>query len=177
MLRETEPASGGHRAVWIIALCNTSVAINVVICAVTQCLGRAGVQVHDEGGGLWHFIHSGVHFYLTFLHYNCGMDTVQLLPGMTDQIVRRFAPMRIILFGSQARGEANTSSDVDLLVVLPQIKDKRQTAIEIRRALVSFSVPKDILVTTPEEISRRGNLVGTLLHTALKEGKILYERA
>lgn len=105
------------------------------------------------------------------------MDTAQLLPGMTDQIVRRFAPLRIILFGSQARGEANTSSDVDLLVVLPQVKDKRQTAIEIRRALVSFSIPKDIIVTTPEEISRRGNLVGTFLHTALREGKILYERA
>lgn len=85
--------------------------------------------------------------------------------------------MRIILFGSQARGEPNSSSDVDLLVVLPQVKDKRQTAIEIRRALVSFSIPKDIIVTTPEEISRRGNLVGTLLHTALREGKILYERA
>jgi predicted nucleotidyltransferase len=105
------------------------------------------------------------------------MDTVQMIPGMTDQIVRRFAPMRIILFGSQARGEANTSSDIDLLVVLPHITDKRKTAIEIRRAIASFSVPKDIHVTTPEEISRRGNLVGTLLRTALMEGKTLYERA
>lgn len=105
------------------------------------------------------------------------MDAAQLLPGMTDQIVRHFAPKQIILFGSHARGGADASSDIDLLVVLPRVENKRKAAIEIRRALASFSVPKDIIVTTPEEISRRGDLVGTVLCSALREGKILYERA
>jgi len=99
-----------------------------------------------------------------------------LLADMTGQIVRRFKPVRVILFGSQARGDAGLSSDVDLLVVLPDVTDRRQAAVEIRRALGEFPVAKDILVTTPDEIRRRGNLVGTILRTALREGKVIYER-
>ena len=95
---------------------------------------------------------------------------------MANKIVRRFHPTRIILFGSQTRGDDNANSDVDLLVVFPDAADKRKIAIEIRRTLSEFNIPKDILVTTPAEIDRRGHLIGTVLHTALREGKIIYER-
>jgi predicted nucleotidyltransferase len=95
---------------------------------------------------------------------------------MTDRIVQNFQPIRLILFGSHARGEANPHSDIDLLVVFPQAPDKRQTAIEIRRALADLPGCKDIIVTTPDEISRRGHIVGTVLRSALREGQVLYER-
>ncbi len=99
-----------------------------------------------------------------------------LISAMKDRIVRDFHPLRIILFGSQARGTAGSGSDVDLLVVLPEVADKRKAAIEIRRALAGFPVCKDIIVTTPDEIARRGDLVGTILRPALREGRVLYER-
>ncbi len=96
--------------------------------------------------------------------------------AMVQKIVHGFAPLRVILFGSRARGEANPDSDVDLLVVFDQAPDKRQLAIAIRRTLRDFMVPKDILVTTPEEIRRTGRVVGTVLRSAIKDGKVLYER-
>ena len=65
---------------------------------------------------------------------------------------------------------------MDLLVVLPSIKNKRRDAVAIRRALADLPVSKDIIVTTPEEIARRGDLVGSILRPALREGKVLYER-
>ncbi len=95
---------------------------------------------------------------------------------MVDRIVQRFHPLRVILFGSHARGTALAESDIDLLVVMAEMKDARRTTVEIRRALGDLPVSKDILVTTPEEIARRGELAGSALRPALREGKVLYER-
>ncbi len=104
------------------------------------------------------------------------MTTNELIADMTDRIARDFHPLRIILFGSHARGDATADSDVDLLVVLSQAPKKRQAAIEIRRALRDLPISKDIIVTTPDEIARRGDLIGPVLRPALREGKVLYER-
>ena len=95
----------------------------------------------------------------------------------SERIARRFNPLRIILFGSRARREERVDSDIDLLVVLPSVEDRRRTTIEIRRLLADIPVAKDIIVTTPEEIARRGDLVGCILRPALREGKVLYERS
>ncbi len=96
---------------------------------------------------------------------------------MVERIVRQFDPIRIILFGSRARGESRLDSDVDLLVVLPTATNKRQIAIAIRRALNGVPAGKDIIVTTPVEIAERGNVIGDVLRPALREGKVIYERS
>lgn len=96
-----------------------------------------------------------------------------------ERIVAGFDPLKILLFGSLARGESGLNSDVDLLVVMPDgsFPDKHEVTVEILRALKDMPFPKDVVVTTPEEIERRGDLVGTVLRPALREGKVLYERA
>jgi predicted nucleotidyltransferase len=104
------------------------------------------------------------------------MTDAALIETMMERIVRHFQPLQLILFGSHARGEATPRSDVDLLVVMPQVSDKRRVTIEIRRILADLPICKDIIITTPEEIARRGDLVGTVLRPALREGKVLYER-
>jgi len=48
--------------------------------------------------------------------------------------------------------------------------------IEILRSLNGLPVSKDVVITAPEEIASRGNLIGDVLRPALKEGKIVYER-
>jgi predicted nucleotidyltransferase len=101
----------------------------------------------------------------------------QWIEIMVDRIVRDFRPVQLILFGSHARGEAHPKSDIDLLVVMPQATNTRQVSVAIRRALADLPVCKDIIVTTPEDVARRGNLVGSVLRPALREGKVLYERS
>jgi HEPN domain-containing protein/predicted nucleotidyltransferase len=98
------------------------------------------------------------------------------LPAMTERIVRRFHPLQIILFGSQARGDAGQWSDIDLLVILPRVKDKWKKKYEIQGALREFRPSTDITVSTPDEIRRRGDMVGTVLRPALHEGKVLYQK-
>jgi len=104
------------------------------------------------------------------------MTKAEVIPTVLQRIVERFHPLRVVLFGSHARSEERADSDLDLLVVLPETTDKRRSAIEIRRALGDLPVCKDIIVTTEDEIARRGDLVGTVLRPALREGKVLYER-
>ena len=104
-------------------------------------------------------------------------DAAAWVQSITERIAQNFDPLRIILFGSHARDAAGSESDIDLLVVLPNVADKRRAAIEIRRTLADVPVSKDIIVTTPEEIEQRGALVGTVLRPALREGEVVYERS
>jgi len=105
------------------------------------------------------------------------MATERAVETAVRRIAEQFGPLRIVLFGSRARGEATAASDIDLLVVLPEGVDKRQAAIAMRRALADLPVAKDIVVTTPGEMARRGAVVGTALRQALREGRVVYERS
>jgi len=100
-----------------------------------------------------------------------------VIEGMVRRIVKRFNPERIILFGSYARGTAGPDSDVDLLVVMPVTGSRREKAIEIGIALHGFSVPKDIVVTTPEDFAWRKEIPGTIERPAALEGRVLYVRS
>lgn len=105
-----------------------------------------------------------------------GRTAGEWVPDVVRRLVERFDPLKIILFGSQARGDTGRNSDIDLLVVVPHVDDSRSAAIEMRVALADMPVPIDLLVTDPDEIERRGHVVGTVLRPALREGRVLFER-
>lgn len=109
-----------------------------------------------------------------FLYEGKTLD--EWLPAIVRQIAMRFDPLKIIVFGSVARGEASYDSDIDLLVVFDEIEraEKRNVTVEIRRALAHFPVPKDVIVTDVDELRRRGHLVGPMLRPALEEGRVVY---
>ncbi len=102
--------------------------------------------------------------------------STRLIDKMVKRIVRRFHPERVILFGSHARGDAGPDSDVDLLVVMPFDGLKHKKQAEIRVALHDIRVPKDIIVTTPEDLEWRKDVVGTFEYPAVREGRVLYAR-
>lgn len=104
------------------------------------------------------------------------MITDAVVKAMTQCIVERFAPERIIAFGSWARGEHDTDSDIDFLVVMPYKGSKRENQVAIRRALKDFTVPKDIIVTDSEELSQKQKINGLIFRAAVSEGVVLYER-
>jgi len=93
------------------------------------------------------------------------------------RIVEQFNPEKIILFGSHARGTGGSDSDADILVVMPVQGSKRKKATEIDLALVGIDLPVDIVVITPDEFQRSKDLIGTIIYPAVREGKVLYERA
>jgi len=104
------------------------------------------------------------------------IDVHRKIEEMVRRIVERFDPQRIVLFGSHANGTADADSDVDLLVVMPVTGSKRKKAVEIGVALHDIRVPKDILVTTPDEFAWRQEVPGTIERPAAREGVVLYAK-
>ena len=98
------------------------------------------------------------------------------IAAMAHRIVRRFAPEKVILFGSHATGKAGPDSDVDLLVVMPLRASKADHELEIRAALRAYRTPKDVIVTTPEAFEWRRAVPGTIERSAARSGRVLYEK-
>ena len=95
---------------------------------------------------------------------------------MVDRIVKKFDPEAIILFGSHARGEGGSDSDVDLLVVMAVEGSKQDARLQIRRELRNIRIPKDIVVSRPDEFAWRKEVVGTIEYPAAREGDVLYAK-
>ena len=107
-----------------------------------------------------------------------GMQTSieRTLARMVERIVKRFAPERIILFGSHAAGNAGPDSDVDLLVVMTPKRSKAEQELDILKLLRSHRIPKDVIVTTPEDFAWRRKIPGTIERPAALGGRVLYAK-
>jgi predicted nucleotidyltransferase len=49
------------------------------------------------------------------------MISRRAIQAFVDQVVRRFRPAKVILFGSHANGLATEDSDVDLMLITPRL--------------------------------------------------------
>ena len=101
---------------------------------------------------------------------------IDKLPEAIELLVKGFDPLRIIVFGSHARGEGGPDSDVDLLVVVRHLGNKRETAVSMTKALRGLCAAIDVVPTDPDEIARRGEIPGDVLRSALRDGRAVYER-
>ena len=103
-------------------------------------------------------------------------------PVISDAVIedagRRLAaaagsPARVVLFGSRARGDAREDSDLDFLVIESEVGSKLQEMVRLRDALPPLGVPVDVVVVSEDEVARRERIPSTLVHRALREGRVL----
>ena len=109
---------------------------------------------------------------------NHGRKSAQpILEEMVRRIVAAVNPLRIVLFGSAARGEVRSNSDLDVLVVMPDGVHRRRTAQVVYRSLSGLGVAKDVVVVTESDVREHGRNPSLVLYPALQHGKELYNAA
>jgi predicted nucleotidyltransferase len=102
-----------------------------------------------------------------------------LVPAaLLDPVVAYFNPLRVILFGSTARGEAGPDSDIDLLVVVDDDTPAERLTLEAgQEARLSYrDGPADVIPVRESTYRRNTKLMGTLSRAASQDGVIVYER-
>ena len=107
---------------------------------------------------------------------NRNMPSQSKIRENAMRIAERFAPERVVLFGSHARGDADEGSDVDLMVLFSEVENPRDRAAEIYAALAGCGFAKDVLVSTVDRFERYRNVPNTVYWPASREGQVLYER-
>jgi predicted nucleotidyltransferase len=100
--------------------------------------------------------------------------TAERLNDAVNRLVAAAHPLKVILFGSHARGDADDHSDVDLLVIAVTVSDRYEEMVRLNRVLKGLLMPVDLLVVSEQEFEQRSATPGTVEHTARREGQVLY---
>ncbi len=105
-----------------------------------------------------------------------GLDE-RVRKQIVSRILSVSKPQRIILFGSAATGTMTPDSDVDLLVLDPEVRDARLEGARIREALRGIDHSFDIFVMHPERFEETKAVIGGIAYPAQRDGMILFEAA
>ena len=101
--------------------------------------------------------------------------------GSLDQIVGKIreviSPVRIVLFGSAARGTEKDSSDLDVLVVAPEGTHRRRTAQNIYMNFLEIDHSVDLVVATESDLEKHGDNFSLVYYPAIREGREIYVSA
>lgn len=106
-----------------------------------------------------------------------GRSVREWIPDVVEDVVQTVAPVRLIVFGSVARGDEEDDSDLDLLVIVDDVHmvGRRRMMGSIRRA-ISAPIPIDVLVTDIAEFEARKDVNGSPYYWPAREGRVVYER-
>jgi predicted nucleotidyltransferase len=103
-----------------------------------------------------------------------GKDILKEIQRITAQIIEKYKPDKVILFGSAARNELKEDSDFDFLII------KRETPLygadRIRQLsrMIDRDISVDFLIYRPEEFDKRLQMGDPFIKLIVKEGKVLY---
>lgn len=108
------------------------------------------------------------------LRYRQGVAPADVIEqaGRTLAAAAR-APARVVLFGSHARGDAGPDSDLDFLVIERDVTDRHGEMVRLEREVRSLGVPVDIVVVSEAYVAEWADVVGSMVHAALTEGREL----
>jgi len=103
-------------------------------------------------------------------------DLPPLVRRTLQRLIRAFAPERILLFGSYAKGMTHAASDVDLLVVADLPGDSATHNRRARQLVADCFPPVDVVFATPREVESAEIQRSPFLLSILGSGVVVYRR-
>jgi predicted nucleotidyltransferase len=110
---------------------------------------------------------------------NLAVDTPtpQTVSYVVEKIVQTVRPSKVIVFGSQARGNQHQGSDLDILVITRPGADREKVRLEIEKALRGRRFDIDLLVRTPDDIAWNTEAENPFyIRDIFRDGQVMYER-
>lgn len=104
-----------------------------------------------------------------------AMAAESLIEEASRRLAEAVPDARVILFGSHARGDAGPDSDLDLLVIEPELENRRAEFVRLRKQLRGLGVAVDLVLVSDQHVEEWGHFEGTMLNDALTEGRVLAE--
>jgi predicted nucleotidyltransferase len=101
-------------------------------------------------------------------------DVSKEIRNITAQIIEKYKPDKIILFGSATQGEITPDSDVDFLIIKKETPLYGADRIRELSKVIDRNIPVDFLIYRPEEFNKRLQMGDPFLKAIVKEGKVLY---
>lgn len=101
-----------------------------------------------------------------------GRSLVEWAMEVAERIVERCNASRVVLFGSVARGDDGPDSDIDLLVVMPVVGRRHDTAVGVLNQLRDLPVPVSVTVVDPARFAEEATVPG-MVRVAMREGRDL----
>lgn len=103
-----------------------------------------------------------------------GLDFENEIQSITEQLIEKYGPEKIILFGSVARGEYDQANDLDFLIIKQDVPLYGIDRMRELDELIDRNVAADMLVYRPDEFEDRVRLGDPFIKAILREGRILY---
>jgi predicted nucleotidyltransferase len=96
------------------------------------------------------------------------------IQSITTQLIEKYGPEKIILFGSVARGEYDQANDLDFLIIKQDVPFYGIDRMRELDELIDRNVAADMLVYRPDEFEDRVRLGDPFIKAILREGRVLY---
>jgi predicted nucleotidyltransferase len=103
-----------------------------------------------------------------------GLEFEKEIQSITTQLIEKYGPEKIILFGSVARGEYDQANDLDFLIIKQDVPFYGIDRMRELDELIDRNVAADMLVYRPDEFEDRVRLGDPFIKAILREGRVLY---
>lgn len=108
------------------------------------------------------------------LNKKLGSKFKLAIHGIVQQIIDKYHPQKIILFGSLVKGNYNEGTDIDLFIIKDDVPYLGVERVRQLDRMIKYKLATDFIVYKSQEVEERLKEEDPFIKSIFKEGKVLY---